>query len=1649
MVSQVPTWLDSTPDGDVPKPPVATRAQGLPFNELTWQNFERLILRLVRREGRVLDCVLYGTPGQTQGGIDILAAETADPARRICYQCKRVEKFAPLDIRNAVDAFLKGPFADKATEFVLCVSLPLEGTAQVTEINEQRERLRQEGISLVKWDGSDGGLLCEKLKLLPELVDDFFSRPWVEAFNGKEAASKLGERLDALDLGRLRPRLSQLYSVLFNQHDPGPLTISGRSADYLYRYVLADVVEAASATPTLANGPSISSSSPTVGSETQNFPAGGDGAPSAHRNRMRIEGVALNNFEARRQLFDWLKSQQNCVVLGEPGYGKSAMLRHLSISLLQQDDALAGQLSPQQLRRLPAWMSFAAFAAAIERNKDTSVEDYFRDWLHRHGFDDLQALFERSLCNSEVLLLVDGLDEAITPGHARIALDRLVTFVQAKGASVVCTSRPRGFGALGVPGTWSFVHLAPFDDKQILDLSARWFALTDDDTSTAEHFADALSRAQTRGETFLAAVRANARTHQLARTPLLCQTLIELFRKSPRLPEERVAVYGEIISLVLSRHPGARARAADEASPVEYGDLGPSDIRKVLVRLAYAMQSSGPVVVKSTEYCEAVCAAYLEDDQEGLGRRKPEARRQAQTTIADLVTRFGVLVERSPQELGFVHLSIQEFLAAEAITRQPEREQLDWVSRVWMSPAWRECLVNWFGLQGSTGKKVFAGQAAARIVELGSAGEFERTQALQLLTDLACSDMGIPVSDARRIVQLAAVDVEESSFVQHRVALGRSLTVGALGSTVRDECSALIRRWLPGRPSLQRAACLTALSNWKASDDLRATLVRGMLDEDGQCRRASGRSLVTVFAEDDNLLPLLKSFALHHVRPEVRAAAVRALGLKANWADEALLCANANLSTANAELLFEAVKTRVHQRKHDDDDFHRMSRLWAAEAVDFWQREEFIEVLLDGWPNAPKVRESFLAQSSDRQMSRLDGDGQLVYLMRAYPSDEEVAKLLAGKFHKRGLRIGTDARRLWPAMRDGFRGHPALVPAIREALTKYRKEHEKLFWHPNEIGAYMVLGDDAARDDLIAMYGATEDAYGNYWIARTLFDGWPNDATVLAVMKTWAQGPIDVSAPLATWSRLLFSDVSDRRAWLERLAAEGKNHIVVQALLQLLEQFSDEKSIGLIRDRMDGEGIWYYSRVELESRIAAILPTQPSSLDLFERSLRDLDGPPVAPWVKSVESNASLRSRVLAAAVPAAADVRMSIAATLQVRMADGGDVSRLIPEYLAEASGAIRATVMSAVAQTGKGDAVTKAELSDRFVAELTSSGTHYDSRRRCALAALLELNAAPLVADTLERTKEISWTSHLVDTLDPDPVSLSTIVRHWHSLRPLLEARGLATELPINSIVSAGYGSVLDQSPELKVLLDQQLRGAPSDWSEVPFLELLARRYPRSELLCSSLIGVLERGHGHYQIEPAVARLLAQHFGGNPIVWERIRPALTSQSERWAAFADGVLGYLACGWRDEPTRVAICARLPAERAEWGRRDKLLVAVASGDNEFAEQIAKAVLAEPLNDRRYRAEDTEALREWAKDPIASAVLLRWSQSEDATLSMTAIALMNDQRRVSSLDVAALRTKLNEQCRQVAVPPDGLDPVARRTEAWCTSVYGALATEMLT
>lgn len=112
MVLPIPSWLHAPPDGPEPRPPVETRGQVLPFVELSWPDFERLILRLVGREGEIDECSVYGTPGQAQDGLDVLATHREHGNLRVCYQCKKVATFGPGDIVAAIDKFLSGKWAD-------------------------------------------------------------------------------------------------------------------------------------------------------------------------------------------------------------------------------------------------------------------------------------------------------------------------------------------------------------------------------------------------------------------------------------------------------------------------------------------------------------------------------------------------------------------------------------------------------------------------------------------------------------------------------------------------------------------------------------------------------------------------------------------------------------------------------------------------------------------------------------------------------------------------------------------------------------------------------------------------------------------------------------------------------------------------------------------------------------------------------------------------------------------------------------------------------------------------------------------------------------------------------------------------------------------------------------------------------------------------------------------------------------------------------------------------------------------------------------------------------------------------------------------------------------------------------------------------
>lgn len=166
-ITQRLTPLKAQPSPEAVPPPVEPRLQVLPFQALTWEQFELLCAALVAAQPHVLDCHLYGLRGQDQKGIDIVARQQGEDRQETwVYQCKHYQSYTEGKLRKAL-AEIEHP-AD--------FSVVLLGCAAGTELRD----VAAERDDTFLWDAND---ISRKLKNFPQLVEDFFGASWRSAFN--------------------------------------------------------------------------------------------------------------------------------------------------------------------------------------------------------------------------------------------------------------------------------------------------------------------------------------------------------------------------------------------------------------------------------------------------------------------------------------------------------------------------------------------------------------------------------------------------------------------------------------------------------------------------------------------------------------------------------------------------------------------------------------------------------------------------------------------------------------------------------------------------------------------------------------------------------------------------------------------------------------------------------------------------------------------------------------------------------------------------------------------------------------------------------------------------------------------------------------------------------------------------------------------------------------------------------------------------------------------------------------------------------------------------------------------------------------------------------------------------------------------------
>jgi NACHT domain len=428
----LPSRLMTPPCQDF-RPPPRPRVQDLPFDEITWENFERLCLRLVRHQPKIDHAQLYGNPGDEQHGIDIFAREYENDKYQV-YQCKRESDFGPAKISEAVATFQHGSWASRTSAFVLCTSESLRGRARADEVEKRREDLRGQSIDFRVWDSDE---LTIMLKSHPEIVDDFFGRAWVRAFCGDEADSLLKDRLDMSRVAELRRRLSKLYRVVFSIHDPGFNTATARveraAIPLEERFVQPDIDDAQEVAFAVREdsgqekGRSVQSERPGgLPSQEQRD----DNEVTAYPPKNVSLGLESHSVRRRVRAEDWLTQCACSVVLGDPGSGKSTLARFIAIDLLSEHPR-STRLAQQWGALLPVWVPFALWTSMVARpeTSDANVKDAIHAWLKQWGEESLWPLVEKALEDNRLLLLVDGLDEWDHLPSAQKTVQRCTSFL--------------------------------------------------------------------------------------------------------------------------------------------------------------------------------------------------------------------------------------------------------------------------------------------------------------------------------------------------------------------------------------------------------------------------------------------------------------------------------------------------------------------------------------------------------------------------------------------------------------------------------------------------------------------------------------------------------------------------------------------------------------------------------------------------------------------------------------------------------------------------------------------------------------------------------------------------------------------------------------------------------------------------------------------------------------------------------------------------------------------------------------------------------------------------------------------------------------------------------------------------------------------
>lgn len=1162
-----------TPTHTIVDPPIDTTYQELPLEKLSWEDFEKLCLSVVQTDFSINDCEIYGIKGQAQEGIDIFARQAN--GRYSSYQCKRYQEFDLSDINKAVEYFKNKDFYSKSDNLHLCTSCEWNKTQVQDRFEELKTELQKVNITLVKWDKIQ---LSRLLKDKPQIVFDFFGIEWVKKFNGELALGQLSKskKIDAKQVAKFRKELYEFYSTIFNIQDPG-LPIKELNSPYTLqdRFIIPDIlsnVKEESFEPTKEN------SALTANEDLYYYDDYGYGQSEnefRRRNLNNHNDVEESSIDIRIKIDDALVSNNRNIIIGDPGAGKSTLLRYITLDILSSNPQLEN-ISQKYGKTLPVWLPFAFITKHLSQIDSLSISEILSLWFNGFGKNYLFDVAKDALEDERLFLIIDGIDEWSSISSAQQAITRIETLRELYDCKVLYSSRPYGFRMLKDFFTnLNILNLAGFSNSQQINFVEKWYHKW---TSLQDKIKDK-DFSKTLTDNFIKELEQSGDLKKLAETPLLLSILIIQKMQDSVLPKNKLEALKEITQYLIKKHPIKRGKDAG----IVQEEMIDVDFKDIFCELAINIQkeSNDGVILKSEaqKIIEQYLITYAEYD-------KVRAKVHSQKLIEVGANNFGIIIEKSNDEIAFGHKQFQEFLAAQQLYESDEDLANEFIKQYAANPTFHQVIISFFGLiplkQVKKYKKHF--EALKETIRQ----KYQEDYLSLISYEIAINLDNAPSEIMNNAFNSIVYDFEYETDPTYKEALLKRILNALQNGRLKEKVHNFLIQYFPNQYKYKDYR-VNAFRYSKELNKLQLEFLKKAFINGTVGTRYDASYVFKKHIKDENVFNFIKSIISNCSNPDILAFAINSI-ITNDLTEQERGNLTKSVEVDVPIVQFYLFKHKVFTKQHTQDDLELI--LPIVDQIPYELKQEAVDLLIDGFDKNNFLKEA-LIKSVDRKdfyrENKYSIDSAIAWkvLFHSFNKDIDVINLVKSQLENEEFPfLSTDRYEMFQHLIHYFKDIEELIPAVEKWIDNRLNKYSHI--DPELTFASIFVHSEKLKNMFLQ---DLPNSRVSQWNVLGLLDGWPNDNEIKEKLKEYFRTikTTKTSASAHFISKVFDSDEKDEAIKILEGILFDKNITFrersISSLIELDKEYFEKNILKILIDELESfpKDFWgqYYSALDV------------------------------------------------------------------------------------------------------------------------------------------------------------------------------------------------------------------------------------------------------------------------------------------------------------------------------------------------------------------------------------------------------------------------------------------------------------------------------------